>query len=264
MPAIDRALLRMGVFELAHRPDVPDRRGDQRGRRAGQALLHRRLRPVRQRHALPASPTRCAGSADDREAEPSRGLCPACPGRRCDSTRTGDRAATVGEAGDAPALAEAWADPEIAAHGPACRPTPVPIGAAAVDRRRARAPPGAASPLDLVVAGAGDGAVLRARSGSGRSRDHRAALGARLELGWWLGARAPRSGPGHRRGAAARGLGARRTRAQQLVRPHPPGSRAVRQPSARRAGLARRGIEDLDAGTATSLGPPVRLLPCSS
>ena len=38
-------------FELLYEPDVPDRRGHQRGGRAGQAVLHRRLRPLRQRRA---------------------------------------------------------------------------------------------------------------------------------------------------------------------------------------------------------------------
>ena len=43
MPAVDRALLRLGTYELAFEPDQPDGRRDQRGRRAGQAVLHRRL-----------------------------------------------------------------------------------------------------------------------------------------------------------------------------------------------------------------------------
>ena len=51
MPALDRALLRIGVYELTYTPEVPDRRGDLRGRRAGQDLQHRRQRQVRQRHA---------------------------------------------------------------------------------------------------------------------------------------------------------------------------------------------------------------------
>ena len=53
MPTVDRTLLRMGVYELLYRPDVPTGGGDLRGRRAGQALLHRGVRPLRQRRARP-------------------------------------------------------------------------------------------------------------------------------------------------------------------------------------------------------------------
>ena len=51
LPTIDRMLLRMGAFELRHRPRRR-RGGDQRGGRAGQEILDRRFGPVRQRRLM--------------------------------------------------------------------------------------------------------------------------------------------------------------------------------------------------------------------
>ena len=49
MPAVDRALLRIGVWEILYNDEVPDGRRDRRGRRARQGVLDRRLRRVRPR-----------------------------------------------------------------------------------------------------------------------------------------------------------------------------------------------------------------------
>ena len=51
MPVVDRDLLRLGVYELLWRDDVPDRGGDRRGGRAGQVAVDRRVAAVRQRRA---------------------------------------------------------------------------------------------------------------------------------------------------------------------------------------------------------------------
>ena len=53
MPAVDRAVLRLGAYELGWEPRGPERRRHQRSRRARQAVLHQGLRPVRQRPAEP-------------------------------------------------------------------------------------------------------------------------------------------------------------------------------------------------------------------
>ena len=70
MPVLDLNVLRLGAFELAERADVPGRRRDRRGRRAGQAVLDRQQRPLRQRRAVGA------------RRRPA-------PGRRCTRGRTG-------------------------------------------------------------------------------------------------------------------------------------------------------------------------------
>ena len=56
MPVVDRALLRLGAFELALDARRADRRRDQRGGRAREAVLDEGLRPVRERLARRASP----------------------------------------------------------------------------------------------------------------------------------------------------------------------------------------------------------------
>ena len=52
MPVVDRALLRIGTYELGWLPEVPDRGRDHRGGRAREAVLHQGLRSVRERAAL--------------------------------------------------------------------------------------------------------------------------------------------------------------------------------------------------------------------
>ena len=52
MPVVDRALLRLGTFELGWMPDVPTAAVDHRGGRAREAVLDQGLRPVRQRFAV--------------------------------------------------------------------------------------------------------------------------------------------------------------------------------------------------------------------
>ena len=51
MPVLDLSVMRLATFELIERTARADRRRAQRGGRAREALLHRRLRPVRQRRA---------------------------------------------------------------------------------------------------------------------------------------------------------------------------------------------------------------------
>ena len=60
MPVIDRALLRIGTYELGWMPDVPTAGRDHRGGRAREAVLDEGLRPVRERAARRASPRTCA------------------------------------------------------------------------------------------------------------------------------------------------------------------------------------------------------------
>ena len=52
MPVLDRTVMEIATFELLARPDVPTPVVHRRGRRAGQALQHGRLRPLRQRGAV--------------------------------------------------------------------------------------------------------------------------------------------------------------------------------------------------------------------
>ena len=54
MPAIDRALLRVGCYELLHSPDTPTGSRHQRGGRARGPIFDRRLRPIRERRAVEA------------------------------------------------------------------------------------------------------------------------------------------------------------------------------------------------------------------
>ena len=52
MPVIDRALLRLGTYELGWMPDVPTAAVDHRGGRAREAVLDEGLGPVRERVAV--------------------------------------------------------------------------------------------------------------------------------------------------------------------------------------------------------------------
>ena len=70
MPAVDRAVLRLGAYELGWEPDDPERGRDQRGGRAGEAVLHQGLRPLRQRVAEPHR--RGAAAHGSCVSEPSR------------------------------------------------------------------------------------------------------------------------------------------------------------------------------------------------
>ena len=89
MPTLDLVVLRVACFELAHRPDVPTRRGPVRGRRPGRSVRHRRLvqvrqrRPGRRRRRAPAGPLRRTGVVTDlpgRRVPANEGLVP--PGSR--------------------------------------------------------------------------------------------------------------------------------------------------------------------------------------
>ena len=51
MPAVDRALLRMAVWEILYNDEVPDRRGDRRSGGSRQGVLDRRLGRLRSRRA---------------------------------------------------------------------------------------------------------------------------------------------------------------------------------------------------------------------
>jgi len=74
MPPIDRTLLRLGVLELVYL-DVPAAGDDQRGGGPRQAVLDRRLGPLRQRHPRPDRPgDRGAGLETWRNPWPRR--CP--------------------------------------------------------------------------------------------------------------------------------------------------------------------------------------------
>ena len=56
MAAIDRNILRLGVLRGPLPPRDPVQGGHQRGPGAGQALQHRPVEPVRQRHPRPGAP----------------------------------------------------------------------------------------------------------------------------------------------------------------------------------------------------------------
>ena len=63
MPAVDRAVLRLGCLRARLGARRADRGRHQRGGRAGQAVLHQGLRPVRQRLARAGSPSSSGTSA---------------------------------------------------------------------------------------------------------------------------------------------------------------------------------------------------------
>ena len=88
MPVIDLNVLRIASFELAERPDVPGGRRARRGGRAGQAVLHRRQRSLRERRAVGAG-RRPANIVRDVRVAPSRMSAGVRP-RRTFSTNRSD------------------------------------------------------------------------------------------------------------------------------------------------------------------------------
>ena len=50
-PCVDRAIVRIGIWEILFNDEVPDRRRDRRGRRSRQVAEHGRLRRIRERAA---------------------------------------------------------------------------------------------------------------------------------------------------------------------------------------------------------------------
>ena len=75
MAVIDRAVLRLAVYELAHRPDVPTGAIVDEAVELAKQLLHRGVRPVRQRGPRARSrPTAILTAVPVRDASPGSAI----------------------------------------------------------------------------------------------------------------------------------------------------------------------------------------------
>ena len=108
MPVVDRALLRLGTYELGWVPEVPTAVRHHRGGRAREAVLHEGLRAVRQRAARAHRRGRPPGGRDARVASDELARH-----RRRSSFPTPSRScsATTDARPDVPWVVIVWNDP---------------------------------------------------------------------------------------------------------------------------------------------------------